>query len=171
MNGQATPAVSPTTLPRLRAGETADVTLLLEGTYPYVFGGVSSWIHEIITGLPTVRFAAVFLGSQPSDYGPIRYVFPANLVHVEAHYLMDGAVGAEPRRSAGTRRTSDQSARLHDSLTSGEPLAYEVLSPILATLGQAAHGITKADFLFARQSWEQICEAYRTRCTDPSFID
>jgi hypothetical protein len=54
-------------LPRLASSETVDVTLLLEGTYPYVFGGVSTWVHEIISGLPDVRFAAVFLGSAAED--------------------------------------------------------------------------------------------------------
>ena len=39
----------------------ADVCLLLEGTYPYVSGGVSSWVHDIIGGLPEVSFHIVAL--------------------------------------------------------------------------------------------------------------
>ena len=39
-----------------------DVTLLLEGTYPFVSGGVSSWVHQIIRGLPEYSFSLVFLG-------------------------------------------------------------------------------------------------------------
>ena len=31
---------------------TADVCLVVEGTYPYVAGGVSSWLHALITNLP-----------------------------------------------------------------------------------------------------------------------
>ena len=42
-----------------------DVGLLLEGTYPYVSGGVSSWVHEIISGLPELTFGAIFLGASP----------------------------------------------------------------------------------------------------------
>ena len=30
----------------------ADICLLLEGTWPYVRGGVSIWIHQMILGLP-----------------------------------------------------------------------------------------------------------------------
>ena len=33
-----------------------DVCLILEGTYPFVRGGVSSWVHNLILGLPQVRF-------------------------------------------------------------------------------------------------------------------
>lgn len=38
----------------------ADVGLLLEGTYPYVSGGVSSWVHQIINGFPDLTFALLF---------------------------------------------------------------------------------------------------------------
>ncbi|MDI4659412.1 DUF3492 domain-containing protein, partial [Xanthobacter autotrophicus] len=30
----------------------ADIALLLEGTFPYVSGGVSSWINQIIRAYP-----------------------------------------------------------------------------------------------------------------------
>lgn len=42
----------------------ADIALLLEGTFPYVSGGVSSWVNQIIRAFPEYRFAIVFLGSR-----------------------------------------------------------------------------------------------------------
>src|SRR4029078_5252700 len=85
-------------LPRLGPGESADVGLWLEGTYPYVSGGVSSWVHEIITGLPELTFGAIFLGASPETYGDIRCELPPNLVHLETHYLMSGPRPAAVRR-------------------------------------------------------------------------
>ena len=41
---------------------TADICLLLEGTWPYVRGGVSSWIHQMILGLPDLTFSVMFIG-------------------------------------------------------------------------------------------------------------
>ena len=35
----------------------ADVCLVLEGTYPYVSGGVSTWVHQIVTALSDVTFS------------------------------------------------------------------------------------------------------------------
>ncbi|OYW31068.1 MAG: hypothetical protein B7Z51_05725, partial [Methyloversatilis sp. 12-65-5] len=40
-----------------------DVALLLEGTFPYVSGGVSSWVNQIIRAFPDLTFAVVFIGS------------------------------------------------------------------------------------------------------------
>jgi len=36
--------------------ESADIGLLLEGTFPYVSGGVSSWVNQIIRGFPQGGF-------------------------------------------------------------------------------------------------------------------
>lgn len=46
----------------IRQGKTADICFLLEGTFPYVSGGVSSWVNQIIRGFPELSFAIVFLG-------------------------------------------------------------------------------------------------------------
>ena len=35
----------------------ADVALILEGTYPYVAGGVSTWVHQILQAYPARQFA------------------------------------------------------------------------------------------------------------------
>jgi len=75
--------------PKLRPGEEADVTLLLEGTYPFVSGGVSSWVHQIIRGLPETRFALVFIGGSRDKTDKLRYELPSNVVHLEEHYLSD----------------------------------------------------------------------------------
>jgi len=63
------------TFPRAAA---ADIALLLEGTFPYVSGGVSSWVNQIIRAYPEYRFALVFLGSRRSDYGAMKYALPRN---------------------------------------------------------------------------------------------
>lgn len=60
-------SASEPSVPPLPRAESADIALLLEGTYPYISGGVSSWVHQIITGFPDLRFAVVFLGSRPDD--------------------------------------------------------------------------------------------------------
>ena len=38
-----------------------DICLLLEGTYPYVTGGVSSWVHQLISSLQEFTFSLVVI--------------------------------------------------------------------------------------------------------------
>ncbi|HVC88594.1 MAG TPA: GT4 family glycosyltransferase PelF [Gaiellaceae bacterium] len=64
----------------------SDVALVVEGSYPYVTGGVSAWTQQLIEGLPDVSFSVVNLG----EAGTSRYERPANLAE-----LVDLAVDPE----------------------------------------------------------------------------
>src|SRR5690242_17494344 len=65
------------------------VCLVLEGTYPYVPGGVSSWVHDIVRSIPEQPFSLLHIGPRRDAYGPPRYELPANIVGLVEHYLHD----------------------------------------------------------------------------------
>ena len=58
----------------------ADVCLVLEGTYPYVSGGVSTWVHQIMGMFPDLNFAIFYLGAQKDPNCQMKYELPPNLV-------------------------------------------------------------------------------------------
>ena len=65
------------------------VCLIAEGCYPYVVGGVSSWIHSIIRLFPKVEFSLIAIVSDRSVRGKFIYDLPENLVSVTEVYLND----------------------------------------------------------------------------------
>lgn len=69
--------------------QTADVGLILEGTYPYVLGGVSAWVDQIIRGLPDITFAIYFIGSKKADVVKQHYQLPPNVISLTELYLHD----------------------------------------------------------------------------------
>ncbi|MBR9872391.1 MAG: DUF3492 domain-containing protein [Gammaproteobacteria bacterium] len=148
----------------------ADITLLLEGTYPFVRGGVSSWVHQIISGLPQYRFSLIFLGGDRSHYGEQQYQLPENVVHLECHYLMDPLVESKPKARKGNRAAFNTQRKLHNQLRNKAPVPKGVFSDIFQSLGSKG-GISKEDFLYSEESWKVIDESYNKYCTDPSFID
>ena len=91
--------------------QSADIALLLEGTFPYVSGGVSSWINQIVRAYPEYRYAIVFLGSRREDYGPFKYPLPDNVVHFEEHYLHEPGQWHPQPAARICRRTLAISAR------------------------------------------------------------
>lgn len=64
-----------------------DVCLLLEGTYPYVSGGVSTWVHQTITALPDIQFSLFFIGSEKEHGVKYKYTLPPNIIAIEEVYL------------------------------------------------------------------------------------
>ena len=59
----------------------ADVCIIVEGAFPYVVGGVSAWLADLIAGLPDLRFQIVAI---KADTPPLPWAIqpPANVVGV-----------------------------------------------------------------------------------------
>ena len=152
----------------------ADIALLLEGTFPYVSGGVSSWINQIIRAFPEYRFAIVFLGSQRSDYSKFKYELPANVVHFEEHFLYDNLSAQHlPRAREGDPATFDVLRGIVTTLREGQAGTEQTLHMLRAVTREMAPGgkFPLDDFLYSERSWELIRDTYREYCTDPSFVD
>jgi glycosyltransferase involved in cell wall biosynthesis len=160
---------------------TADIALLLEGTYPYVRGGVSSWVHQIITGLPSVTFSLIFVGGRRSDYGEIRYELPKNVVHVETHYLEDAWKQSRATRSARAgEHQFVQSAQLHDFLKYSAQakcpanIDLEQLGKVadrVLSLLERPDGLSINDYLSHPIAWEHIRKAHIEGDDQASFVD
>lgn len=174
--------------PRLPPDERVDVGLLLEGTYPFVSGGVSSWIHEIVSGLPELSFGIVFLGGSAATTGDIKYRRPANLVHLEVHHLMDalGEAPSHPRRrvrargawrGGGPRDPADAEAEALRPLGTLHELMRDPARPVPPELLQALgeldgeDGLALPDFLGGDAAWAFFCREYQIQCPEASFLD
>lgn len=162
--------------PVLKA-ERADIALLLEGTYPYVSGGVSGWVQQILHAYPQYKFAIVFLGSKREDYAAFRYKLPANVVHFQEHFLYDDLNSREePIPIKGSPQEFEKIKKLLSSLEENDGTAkskQKILGEILA-ITQAMRpngGIPLEDFLHSEEAWDLIRESYQQHCTDPSFVD
>lgn len=53
----------------------ADICLISEGAYPYIFGGVSAWTHDLIGSLKEYTFHVMTLMPESAQLEP-RYVMP-----------------------------------------------------------------------------------------------
>ncbi len=149
----------------------ADIGLLLEGTYPYVSGGVSSWVHQMINGFPHLTFAICFIGSRKQDYGEKKFKLPANVTHIEEHYLQ-GAEGAPSVRAQhGDKAMASLIGELHDYFREPERLAQRGREVLAEIAGELESRMEKSQFLYSETSWNYITDQYRQRCTDPSFVD
>jgi glycosyltransferase involved in cell wall biosynthesis len=157
--------------PRLAGDGVADVGLLLEGTYPYVSGGVSTWVHEIISGLPELTFGICFLGATPETYGAVKYRLPANVVHVEVHHLMAGRPQPRARRARPTdlQRHLSALARLHEAMRAGSAPAPEVVDTLAAL--DSDDGLALYDFLHDDRVFAELCAEYDAHQPETSFID
>jgi polysaccharide biosynthesis protein PelF len=146
----------------------ADVCLILEGTYPYVTGGVSEWIHQLVTALPELRFAIFHISATAGEVHEPRYTLPENVVS-----LIDVGIhgGDEPPVKGDTPPgTAWETMWLyHEELKEGRP---DGLGELLRQVSpHAGAGPSVHDFIYGKPSWNIVRRLYETRASDISFLD
>lgn len=65
------------------------ICLILEGSYPYVNGGVSTWMHNYIKGMPEQEFILWVVGDKAEKKGKFVYEIPENVTEVHEIFLDD----------------------------------------------------------------------------------
>jgi glycosyltransferase involved in cell wall biosynthesis len=68
-------------------GKDMKICIIAEGSYPYITGGVSSWIHSIITQMPEHEFIIYAIGAQTKQKGQYKYKLPSNIIEVKEMFL------------------------------------------------------------------------------------
>lgn len=63
------------------------ICLIAEGCYPYVAGGVSSWVQMLMEGMPQHQFVLYTIGAEERQRGKFKYKLPENLVEVHENFL------------------------------------------------------------------------------------
>lgn len=65
------------------------ICLILEGCYPYIHGGVSTWMHEYIQNMQEHEFVLWVIGAHAKDRGKFVYELPENVAEVREVFLDD----------------------------------------------------------------------------------
>ncbi len=74
------------------------ICIIVEGCYPYVVGGVSSWVHSLIQSFPEIEFVILTIVSNRSMRGKFVYTLPENVSEVYELYLDDVDWGRQHRK-------------------------------------------------------------------------
>jgi glycosyltransferase involved in cell wall biosynthesis len=144
-----------------------DVLFLLEGTYPYVRGGVSSWVNRLLHGFPDLHFGVIFLGSSRDDYDGQKYIITDNVLHYEEHFLDDAQNMHAPRHSHAAPDVEKIRAA-HANFRRG-PLS-EASGIDMQNLVDSM-GTTEEQFMHDRAVWNFFLESYQKIEDKPAFID
>ncbi len=148
-------------------GQEADICLLLESTYPFIRGGVSSWVHQLISGLPEFSFALFFIGSTRNEYGEISYDLPDNVTVLQQLFIMEPPANITPRRRQGNRHTFNEIQRIHDQYHQENDFDPKALASLLTDQDKP----DIKDFLFSERAWDMIRQSFTQYCDHPSFLD
>jgi glycosyltransferase involved in cell wall biosynthesis len=145
-----------------------DVCLLLEGTYPFVKGGVSSWVHQLVLKLPHLNFTIFHVSPKRGFYpGPV-YEMPENVVGLEQIYLHDYTMAEEGSQDE-LREKVERFRGMVNDMRDGKIEAFTGFIQSLEEDG--AGGMNSFDLLQTKESWQVLIETYRKEAQEESFLN
>ena len=150
----------------------ADVCLILEGTWPYVAGGVSTWVAQILSAMPHLRFSVLYIGAKRSLPRELKYDIPANVVDLREVFIHDYHEAFRHGRGTPALTAADWEAvgDFQTAAERGAPLPLEALLPVTERLAATE----KLVELLGRSepAWDLILHQYRAQApAGVSFLD
>ncbi|MTE01484.1 DUF3492 domain-containing protein [Paracoccus sp. YIM 132242] len=153
-----------------------DVCIVVEGCYPFVAGGVSSWLDWLIRTQPGTTFGvvAIVADERPRE---IRYDLPPNVVHFQVLPL------APKARKPPLRRPALDGARfadlMHRVLRDGDLEGFDGLLRFVAEpVRREPFGFLDrpappdyGDLTASPAAWQAITECYRRIAPQAAFSD
>jgi glycosyltransferase involved in cell wall biosynthesis len=146
----------------------SDICLILEGTYPYFTGGLSTWTHELIQGQKDFTFSIVSL--LPPGFKPVsKYQLPDNVKAVHDIFLQD-------LPEVGYQLTKNEKKELFEAIE--VPLLNIQHKPSLASLKIIMDKLKKYQghlgqdvLLHSEESWLMLVRMYLSTLGEGSFLN
>ncbi len=142
----------------------ADVCLIVEGGYPYVLGGVASWMDGLMRASPGLTFHVISIGvaSQPRVR---RYQIPDNVVGITDVLLDACAPGRRPSRRDWP--AIESGVRLLRSTLDGDTdISFRQLIDLMRDTGLGCTAL-----LDSKPAWAGMQDAYGALLPNGSLVD
>jgi glycosyltransferase involved in cell wall biosynthesis len=150
----------------LDTDQTADVCLILEGTYPYVTGGVSSWTHDLLLAQSDLAFHLVVLLAPKSDL-KLRYKVPENVVSMTQVYLQTMPTGDGAPRAVEKAMKELETPLSRLQLRGG----LKDLNAIIKVVAPNRQALGKHALLNSPAAWKMLIRMYGAAVPESSFLD
>jgi glycosyltransferase involved in cell wall biosynthesis len=130
------------------------VCIVLEGSYPYITGGVSAWVHDLIANLPEIDF--VLFTISPEADQPLRYQLPENVVE-SRDIILTEAVG-EPDATDSVHDLLTEIGANHREMFSGGAPSLDAMIDLIPEGYSLSRAAVDED-----ESWDLIVESNQQR--------
>jgi glycosyltransferase involved in cell wall biosynthesis len=148
-----------------------DICFILEGTYPFVRGGVSSWTHNLIEDMPDLTFSLLAISPVKGPPKEFEYPIPENVTNVVETFLYNDIL---PKQPCPNKKGKDLFWDVFFDYLTGKNNQYgshfEKIYPLLCdTASRAVNGV---DIIYSRESHELTEKLYEEKKKDTcSFFD
>ena len=141
------------------------ICIIAEGSYPYVIGGVSSWIQTLVSSMPEHEFIIYSIGANGEDRGAYKYQLPDNIVEIQEVFL-DSCL-EEPSRPGKKYKLNEKQKIVIKSLLLKEKPEWEHIFSLFS--GRNLEIDHVSNLLASRDLFDIIQEVCREHYPDVPF--
>ncbi|MCL4378196.1 MAG: GT4 family glycosyltransferase PelF [Actinobacteria bacterium] len=142
-----------------------NICLLLEGSYPHVTGGVSTWAQLLIENLSEHNFIIFSIGSEEKYRGDYKYALPSNVI--EIHEIFLDEMIKENGRYGKKYRLDRQSKNSLKHLITGDKVHWQPIFNLMADKKIR----NEMDFFMSISFFDVLKEAYLEKFKSIPFTD
>lgn len=145
-----------------------DVCIITEGSYPFVVGGVSTWVHDLLSSLNDISFSLVHIGVSRDIGEQPKYQLPKNVLVFKQIHLMDPE-NWRPSSLIARRETWLEFEKYIERLVDGDVSCFDEILDRFSP--ERRDALTPYDIFHGRRFWEILVRQYRRHLPEFSFID
>ena len=138
------------------------VCFVLEGSYPYITGGVSSWVHDLIRGMPEIDF--VLFSISPENKQTLKFKLPENVVEHKDIILSE--IKKNKAKIKNKKKVLKLIKSMHENFNSKSKVDLEEMMERMPQGYYAYHDSVNSDI-----GWDMINRANRKNNPMYSFSD
>ena len=142
------------------------ICIVAEGCYPYVVGGVSSWIHSMIKIFPEYQFVVLAIVANRSLRGKFVYDLPENVVEVHELYLEDADWRPKELKRAARLKLNEREYAALRSLLMNQNVDWDTL---FSFFGEKEFSLN--ELLMGEDFFRAVQECYTARYAGAVFSD
>lgn len=141
------------------------ICLFLEGSYPHVTGGVSTWAQMLVKNMPEIEFVIYSIGAEEKHRGAYKYKLPENVTLIREVFL-DEMLKERGRYGKKYRLGKDEIKSLK-SLITGEKVRWDCIFNLMAC--KKVKNVM--DFFMSYSFFDILKEAYMEKYYSTPFTE
>lgn len=144
-----------------------DVCLILEGTYPFVAGGVSTWVHQLISAMQDIRFGIISISPHADPTRIAKYPIPQNVIYLKELFLHDYNLDLKRKR----RPKKKDVAIIKNFYEQAIQGKYDALADMISCFRGKQSCYEISSFLLSKDVWQGLVYYYQKYSPEMSFVD
>ena len=143
------------------------ICILVEGSYPYVTGGVASWVQMLIQSMPEHDFIIYSIGAEEKSRGQFKYKLPDNVLGIYENFL-DSILALKNPPPGKYRLSSAEIENLSILINGGKGLDFNLL---LKTVRLSNNSKNPLDIFMSFEFFDAIKLGYKQGFAQLPFTD